>query len=298
MLSKVILVSLLACAAQAVLNEPCDPNTAGACGDVLNSICDPTSLTCVCDDRYLATSTGGCDGVIGRSCSIDFGATCNKVPYALCLGPTCECTNEYVTSDSKTACLTTVYNTHCLEDAQCAGLGESICVNERCVCKDGFVSNGKAECLPVATDLNVACTTDAQCLAYDPHAECIFTILGNRCRCRGGWVHNLFNNACIDSGHKVGDSCGVQEQCTNFNENAKCAQGQCVCNDGYVGSLDGVNCILQSAFGASCQQSPQCSSATSNSACIDGVCQCEAGFTYDGTACVAAKQFIMHNKRN
>lgn len=79
MLSRVICLVLLAGAAHAALNDGCDPSVAGQCSDVANSYCDETSFTCLCNDRYLETSTGKCDGVLGRSCNVDWAATCNKV---------------------------------------------------------------------------------------------------------------------------------------------------------------------------------------------------------------------------
>jgi hypothetical protein len=79
MLSRVFCLVLLASAARAVINEGCDPSVAGQCSDVANSYCDEDTLTCLCEDRYQETSTGKCDGVLGRSCNLDFGATCNSV---------------------------------------------------------------------------------------------------------------------------------------------------------------------------------------------------------------------------
>ncbi|XP_059484752.1 multiple epidermal growth factor-like domains protein 10 [Neocloeon triangulifer] len=289
MLSKLVLVALLASAANAVLNAPCDPAIPTDCTDVANSVCDPTSRVCVCDDRNLATSTGGCDGVLGRSCSIDFGATCNQVPYALCQGPTCECTKEYTNSDSKTACLAPTYGVHCLESDQCTALGEAECVSQRCVCKAGFVSNGNGPCYPVSTNVNGPCDIDAQCSAYDQHALCVITVFGNRCRCRGGWIANSQNSACLDSAHQVGDACSVEEQCTTFDPNSSCTARTCQCNAGYVGSLDGVNCISQVALGGSCQQDQQCSSLAPNSGCVSGVCSCLPGFIPSGSLCVAGR---------
>jgi hypothetical protein len=47
--------------------------------------------------------------------------------------------------------------------------------------------------------LDEQCDVNNQCHAYDLHAECVLTLQGNKCKCRGGFVANAPNTACVES---------------------------------------------------------------------------------------------------
>jgi hypothetical protein len=47
--------------------------------------------------------------------------------------------------------------------------------------------------------LDEQCDVNNQCHAFDMHAECVLTLQGNKCKCRGGFVANAPNTACVES---------------------------------------------------------------------------------------------------
>ncbi|XP_059487071.1 teneurin-3-like [Neocloeon triangulifer] len=268
MQARVLLV-LLSCVTftLAAINDPC----AGPadCADVANAVCDLSVGQCVCDTRYVFTTDGTCEGAVSRACIIDHGKACNAIPYALCSVPsllTCDCTNDYLISDDRTSCNTPEVGGHCLDNAQCSGLGASSCVDERCVCDAGHVEGtGGGRCYPISTGLYERCENDAQCVALHPGATCQ-GLIGPECRCAGRFIENASNTTCVEISPQIGDFCEVPIQCRD--PNSSCLGGTCQCNSGYVASIDQVNCIPQAAVGGSCFQNQQCQSGS----CVGGVC--------------------------
>ena len=203
---------------------------------VSNSKCHKSK--CVCQAGYVAKGKRRCiaihttttitttiqfDSALDDPCQSDINCI-GLVENAICLNGICVCQEGYVPI-GRFSCIpediTTIPTTtstlifdsglgdFCQSSINCAGLvGNALCVNGICVCREGYVANGRFSC--ILEERTTTPSTTTMSIYYDS---------------------------------LLGDSCQSNDNCDGLVANAICLDDTCVCRNGYM-AIGADQCIL------------------------------------------------------
>ncbi|XP_044585745.1 prion-like-(Q/N-rich) domain-bearing protein 25 [Cotesia glomerata] len=279
-------------------NSTCLPKLGKACWN--NEKCFTENALCVdskcqCKLGYKAALNGTCiDSMLGKSCEIDMD--CDDLNHLRCSDhKVCICQIYHVTQIS--SCFSLLYR-FCDNDIRCK-VNNSICIDNLCQCRNGYVADSPSICLPSPLGRN--CTSDFDC-EKELYAECSNAgicvcnenhVMKNESRCEpflGGRCYDnesckIDNSACIENKcqcnlgfmntdkyrclpSSLGKFCQDSFDCDNI-WHMKCSSNICICKDNHS-IVNFASCMP--LLGAICMFQDSC--ASNNSICVDHECQC------------------------
>ncbi|KAG4080744.1 hypothetical protein HA402_005924 [Bradysia odoriphaga] len=181
---------------------------------------------------------------IGSRCEND--AQCSKeIPFSKCANNTCSCEKKFIFHNG--TCHSLIDMKKCTNDTECPN---SICVQQQCYCKPGYVAAfDETACLPTA-DYNGNCSESVQC----QHELGLRAVCEQgKCVCDENWSTILIN---VANGTKkicekriaVGQECEYDTDCfqSHFNgteQSMQCFLKECQCAPDYELDQDQRYCI-------------------------------------------------------
>ncbi|CAG9806100.1 unnamed protein product [Chironomus riparius] len=200
-------------------------------------------------------STVYCDETMELTCTTDEDCKSfeNKFIYSQCADDACICQNR---KDSTWAdCSPTVESVE-NEDVKATK------------CKAPNTEFRIGMCRTKVVQLGKACEENLQCNRNEWNSECINEV----CVCKNHYME--VEHACrpiIQS-----DKCTKDEQCP---EHAECFESKCICNKGFINSLDHKTCLPFRAYNETCEETDQCFMKYSHGAtCKKGICSCMSNY--------------------
>ncbi|XP_028635735.1 tenascin isoform X4 [Grammomys surdaster] len=138
-----------------------------------------------------------------------------------------------------------------------------MCVDGRCVCKDGFAGEDCNEPLCLNNCYNRGRCVENECVCDEGFTgeDCSELICPNDCFDRGRCV----NGTCYCEEGFTGEDCGELTCPNNCQGHGQCEEGQCVCNEGFAG--------------ADCSEKRCPADCHHRGRCLNGQCECDDGFT-------------------
>ncbi|CAD6227269.1 GSCOCG00006054001-RA-CDS [Cotesia congregata] len=140
----------------------------------------------------------------------------------------------------------------------------SLCINNKCQCRDGFVAEAN-ECLPVV--IGSKCNDDAACKSVK-FAE--FDTFNKVCACSENAIA-INERMCLV---RLGGICQANEDCAA--KKSWCDENKCQCRAQYFAYSE-IECRL-TFIGMPCNVSNQCHAHSSDSYCYNKTCQCELDY--------------------
>ncbi|KAK6635644.1 hypothetical protein RUM44_000898 [Polyplax serrata] len=145
-----------------------------------------------------------CSSEVNLKCNEDYD--CSALQNTKCVNGICNCKNDYVPANDKTACLPSMrLTTLCEEDLQCSSvMNKSYCdfLTRQCVCERGYrLDPYRRECI-AQSKLHSPCMSTEDCERSEEikgKVECRPTgVLTNTCECRLGFYER--NEVCYSVG--------------------------------------------------------------------------------------------------
>lgn len=237
------------------LGETCTQNSDCTVED---SVCDTTSLTCMCNDGFIESPDGmkciPLSHAIGDNCEIN--AQC-LVANSVCENNVCACASGFVSSMDKTKCLQKreIIGEECEEHAQCFANAECSGGALKCTCKNGFVSSlDKKRCLLIQYTIGNPCELSEQCGA--PNSYCSEE---SKCACKDGFVPDPSLTNCIpeSTARLIGQPCKSFVECPGTSECTNA--GICACTEGQIVNVKLQDCLgIRNTLGSPCSEVQQC----------------------------------------
>nr|XP_022296388.1 prion-like-(Q/N-rich) domain-bearing protein 25 isoform X1 [Crassostrea virginica] len=176
------------------MNQSCTFNH--QCSDFPDSAC--LEGKCKCIDQYINDYVRDCtkrDVLLNQTCK--HSDQCSTSPYAACLGGRCKCIDGYkARNDIFCEKGKSSYGGFCSQSDQCTH--STVCKNERCTCKPGFVFIN-SDCHEIVP-LNRSCVHDMQC-SRSLYAACS----NGKCDCIAGYRAENSNDCVLGDCQEVLD---------------------------------------------------------------------------------------------
>ncbi|XP_057326392.1 prion-like-(Q/N-rich) domain-bearing protein 25 [Microplitis mediator] len=276
-----------------LLNERCTNNKQCVTD---NSICIYNK--CQCKFSYSQRSINECVlSYLEKKCAQD--EDCSEIPFAKCSNASkCICHLNYVQLNATTCA--PLLGGFCTNDVECK-TNNSTCVDNECVCANGYSSRSADECVPIFLGQycrynkdcdkisNAECSDDNECVCKfgyskfdsvvclpliggqcNEHKECLVynsNCENNICQCLENYAPQS-NQKCLST--QLNQICYSDNDCYDI-ANTHCSRyNLCVCNSNYL-AINGNVCAPQ--LNIPCTEITTC--ATNNSTCIDNKCQCK-----------------------
>ena len=289
-------------------------------------------LVWICATTPIVPSTTTIVNDIGLGDYCDSDTNCvSLINNARCLNSVCDCQEGYVLNgrfdciEVQTSTIPTtstlIYDSglgdYCDSNINCFGLiNNAHCLNSKCVCREGYVPNGRFDCIEegVTTIDSTTSTTiysdsalGGPCQSNDDCglvADAICSL--GVCACRDGYIATGIVQCTPDESTMIpsttteiihydsllGGSCESNDNCGGLVANAICSNGVCVCRDGYMAigqdqcvpdestsipSTTSTTIYSDPGIGSPCQSNDECG-LVADAVCSDGVCTCRDGY--------------------
>ncbi|XP_053593223.1 prion-like-(Q/N-rich) domain-bearing protein 25 isoform X2 [Microplitis demolitor] len=294
-------------------NATCSPLLGGYCWT--EEECVPDNSICLfdkcqCKPHFEVKSNDQCvRKILGQYCKNN--EVCEKIQHAKCSEDhRCICKqNHFAINDTICGSL---LNGFCMGSEECS-VDNSICAEEKCQCKVGFVQESKFKCIPAV--LNKKCETEADCkdiwrseCSKDKVCICkanhtvvnglrCAPLIGefcidaedcapynsvcfkSKCECQSGFV-TQFNTECVPP--QLGKYCEMDIDCSGIRHSKCSSSNICICREHNI-AVNNTSC--QPILGSFCWKNEKC--APDNSNCVNNECQCKPSFTPESsTDCV------------